>query len=72
MLLASGHVAGWPAARGGSQAIADAMAKRLAELGGTIETGRLVRSLDDVPDSRVVLFDVTPRQLLRICGDALP
>lgn len=72
MLLASGHVAGWPAARGGSQAIADAMAKRLAELGGTIETGRLVRSLDDVPSSRAVLFDVTPRQLVRICGDALP
>ena len=35
-------------------------------------TGRVVRSLDDVPDSRAVLFDVTPRQLLRICGDALP
>lgn len=72
MLLASGHVAGWPTARGGSQAIADAMAKRLAELGGTIETGRLVRSLDVVPSSRAVLFDVTPRQLVRICGDALP
>jgi len=72
MLLASGHVAGWPAARGGSQSIADAMAKRLTELGGSIETGRAVRSLEDVPDSRAVLFDVTPRQLLRICGDALP
>jgi phytoene dehydrogenase-like protein len=72
MLLASGHVAGWPSARGGSQAIPDAMAKRLAELGGTIETGRTVRSLEDVPDSRAVLFDVTPRQLTRICGDALP
>lgn len=72
MLLASGHVAGWPSARGGSQAIAEAMAKRLAELGGTIETGRMVGSLDDLPDSRAVLFDVTPRQLLRICGDALP
>ncbi len=72
MLLASGHVAGWPSARGGSQAIADAMAKRLAELGGSIETGRMVHSLDDIPDSTAVLFDVTPRQLLRICGDALP
>ena len=72
MLLASGHVAGWPTARGGSQSIADAMAARLAELGGTIETSRPVRSLDDVPLSRAVLFDVTPRQLLRICGDALP
>jgi phytoene dehydrogenase-like protein len=72
MLLASGHAAGWPSARGGSQAIADAMAKRLGELGGTIETGHPVRTLEDVPDSQVVLFDVTPRQLLRICGEALP
>jgi phytoene dehydrogenase-like protein len=72
VLLASGHVAGWPVARGGSQAITTAMAKRLVELGGTIETGRWVRSLADVPESRAVLFDVSPRQLLEICGDALP
>jgi phytoene dehydrogenase-like protein len=72
MLLASAHVAGWPVARGGSQAIADAMARELESLGGTIETGRWVRSLDDVPASKAVLFDVTPAQLLEICGDALP
>jgi phytoene dehydrogenase-like protein len=72
MLLASAHVAGWPVPRGGSQAIAAAMASRLQELGGTIEMGRPVRSLADVPPSKAVLFDVTPRQLLAICGDALP
>ena len=72
MLLASAHVAGWPVARGGSQAIVDAMAAQLAELGGRIETGRTVRSLADVPESAAVLFDVTPRQLLAICGDELP
>lgn len=72
MLLASGHVAGWPVAKGGSQAIVDAMAARLAELGGTIETNRAVRTLADMPPSQAVLFDVTPRQLLDICGDALP
>ncbi len=72
MLLASGHVAGWPTARGGSQAIADALASRLKELGGQVETGRPVTTLADLPDSRAVLFDLTPRQVLRICGDALP
>jgi phytoene dehydrogenase-like protein len=72
MLLVSGHVAGWPVARGGSQAIAEAMAKQLVELGGTIETGRTVRSLDDIPPSKAVLFDLTPRQVLDICGGALP
>lgn len=72
MLLVSGHVAGWPVAKGGSQAIADAMAEQLAELGGTIQTGRRVHSLDDIPPSKAVLFDLTPRQVLDICGDALP
>jgi phytoene dehydrogenase-like protein len=45
MLLASAHVAGWPVVRGGSTRIAEAMAARLAELGGQIETGHRVRSL---------------------------
>lgn len=72
MLLASAHVAGWPVAKGGSQAIVDAMASRLSELGGTIEINRAVRTLDDIPPSKAVLFDVTPRQLLSICGEGLP
>jgi phytoene dehydrogenase-like protein len=72
MLLASGHVAGWPAVRGGTQRLAEAMTARLHELGATIETGRRVRSLDDVPPSRVVLFDLTPQQMVDICGDDLP
>lgn len=72
MLLSSAHVAGWPVAKGGSQSIADAMAARLAELGGTIGTGHPVRTMADIPPSTAVLFDVTPRQLLDICGDDLP
>ena len=36
-----------------------------ASLGGEIETGRSSRSLDDLPSAKVVLFDVTPRQLAR-------
>ena len=71
MLLASGHVAGWPCVRGGSEQLIEAMASRIKELGGEIEVGRPVRSLADVPESRAVLFDVTPRQLLRICGGGL-
>ena len=71
MLAASAHVAGWPCIRGGSERLIDAMASRIRELGGEIETSRPVRSMGDVPDSRAVLFDVTPRQLLRIAGDDL-
>jgi phytoene dehydrogenase-like protein len=72
VLLTLGHVAGWPVARGGSQAIADALASYLRSLGGEIETGRPVESLGDLPRARAVLCDVTPRQLVRIAGDRLP
>ncbi len=72
VLLALGHAFGWPVARGGSQAIADAMAAYLRSLGGEIRTGVEVRSLADLPEARALLFDVTPRQLVAICGEALP
>ncbi len=38
VLLLLGHAVGWPAAVGGSQAIADALASLLRSLGGEIET----------------------------------
>jgi phytoene dehydrogenase-like protein len=72
MLGVSGHAYGWPVARGGSQKIADALAAHLRTLGGSIITGRRVGSMADLPPARAYLFDVTPRQLLSIAGDALP
>jgi phytoene dehydrogenase-like protein len=72
VLLSLGHAVGWPVARGGSQAITEAMRAYLESLGGTVETDREIRSLADVPDSSAVLFDTTPRQLAAICGDELP
>lgn len=66
MLGASGHAVGWPVAKGGSQAIADALASYLRALGGEIQTGRFVESLDELPTAKAVLLDVTPRQLLAL------
>jgi len=66
------HVEDWPVARGGSHAITRALASLLEGLGGRIETGRRVERLADVPASRIVLFDTSPDQLVRIAGDALP
>jgi phytoene dehydrogenase-like protein len=71
-LLALAHTHGWPFLRGGSQAIADALAKRLRELGGEIETGHNVTDIDGLPSAGVVLCDVTPKQLLALAGDQLP
>jgi phytoene dehydrogenase-like protein len=63
-----GHAYGWPLARGGSQSIADAMALLLRSLGGEIQTGRRVTSLEELPPARAVLLDLTPRQIVRIAG----
>lgn len=71
-LIAAGHHAGWPVAAGGSQSIVDAMAGLLTKLGGTIETGVQVTSLDELPPARVTLFDTSPRALAAIAGERLP
>ncbi len=68
---ATGHAVGWPAAKGGSQRIADALVAYLRSLGGTVETGRRITALADLPPARVVLFDLTPRQVVAIAGDRL-
>jgi phytoene dehydrogenase-like protein len=72
VLMVAGHATGWPAAKGGSIAIIEAMASYLRSLGGEIRTSHPVRSLRDVPYARAVLFDVTPRQLVYIAPDDLP
>jgi phytoene dehydrogenase-like protein len=67
-----GHAVGWPIAKGGSQSIANALASCLKSLGGMIQVGRSVSSMDDIPRTRAVLFDVTPRQFARIALRRLP
>jgi phytoene dehydrogenase-like protein len=68
VLMAIAHLKGWPIPRGGSQSIADALASYFRSIGGKIETSLYVRSLDQLPSSHAVLFDVTPKQLLEIAG----
>lgn len=72
VLLALGHAVGWPVARGGSQAIPDAMRAELESLGGAVEVGHEIRSLRDLPAAKVIVFDLSPRRMVEICGDQLP
>jgi phytoene dehydrogenase-like protein len=66
------HRNGWPVARGGSQAIADALAAAVRERGGRIETGRAVRSLAELPAADAIVFDLAPRAVADIAGERLP
>jgi phytoene dehydrogenase-like protein len=51
-LLAAGHATGWPILRGGAQALPDALARYLEDLGGRIETGHEVTQL---PEADLIL-----------------
>jgi phytoene dehydrogenase-like protein len=72
VMLGSAHHDGWPFPEGGAGQITRALAAELESLGGTIETGREVASLDDLPRSRLALFDTSPRALGNIAGRRLP
>ncbi len=72
MFCIAAHSSGWPIAKGGAQSISRLLAGYLESLGGKIETDCRITSLDELPDSKVVLFDTTPSLMLQIAGDALP
>jgi phytoene dehydrogenase-like protein len=72
VFLAVAHACGWPVARGGSQQIAQALASYLRSLGGEIETGAPVTSIEELPRARAILCDVGPRQLITLAGSRLP
>jgi phytoene dehydrogenase-like protein len=48
------------------------MADAVTAAGGTVETGRWIRSLADLPPARAVLLDVTPHALIGLAGGRLP
>jgi phytoene dehydrogenase-like protein len=72
MLGMLGHAVGWPIPTGGAQMISQALLQHLTMLGGRIQTGVFIKSLSQLPRTRVILFDTTPRQLIQIAGDKLP
>jgi phytoene dehydrogenase-like protein len=72
LLISACHRNGWPVARGGSQAIVNALAAVVREHGGRIETGRPVRSLDELPDADAIVLDLAPGAVVEIAGGRLP
>ncbi len=72
VLAAAGHAYGWPFAHGGSQRVADALAALFRARGGTIETDYRVGRMEQVSRARVVLFDLTPRQVVPVAGSEWP
>ena len=63
------HINGWPLPKGGAQQITNALEACFKKLGGEIQTGCMITSLQQLPPSKIILLDVTPAQLLSIAGD---
>ena len=72
ILAMLGHAVGWPIVQGGSQRLAGAMQRYFMDLGGDIITGHSVTSLEDIPDTRALLFDLTPRQIINLASHRFP
>jgi phytoene dehydrogenase-like protein len=66
------HRYGWPVAAGGSASITSAMVSLLGDLGGSLETGVRVDSLDELGTPDIVMLDVAPRAAARIAEGRMP
>ncbi|WIM68060.1 NAD(P)/FAD-dependent oxidoreductase [Corynebacterium breve] len=67
-----GMTRGWPVARGGTQAIVDALSSVITLNGGKLHTGREVTDLRELPPADATVLNLTPRQILRLRGTDLP
>jgi phytoene dehydrogenase-like protein len=71
LLTTLGHSVGWPVIEGGSSNLIAAMVRAVEDAGGAVFTDQWVTSLEELPPSRAVLLDVTPRSLLELGGGRL-
>lgn len=72
MLTAGAHAHGWPVARGGSGAIAAALASILRSLGGTVETGNRVKDFSSLAGYDIVMLDLAPDAAARLLDGHQP
>ena len=68
VFLMAGNAKGWPLPRGGSASLGKALAAYFQALGGAIQTGTYITALSQLPSSRALLLDLSPRQLLQLGG----
>ena len=66
MLMMSGHARGWPVAKGGSQAIANALKALLQSLGGEVIVSRPIADLSELPQADFTFFDLVPSKLISL------
>lgn len=68
VLLAVAHKYGWPFPQGGASSLSEALISYYQSLGGKLHLSFPVTHINELPLSQVYVFDLTPRQLLKIGG----
>ncbi|MGC1648243.1 MAG: NAD(P)/FAD-dependent oxidoreductase [Candidatus Sulfotelmatobacter sp.] len=71
LMAVPAHAVGWPIASGGAQSLTNALCSFLSTLGGGVHTSTPVQSLGALDSYDLFLCDLTPRQLVKICGQRL-
>ncbi len=70
-LTTTAHADGWPVIEGGSVGLVEALASDVVDAGGIVHTGRWIKSLNELPAARAVLFDTSTETLASVAGDRL-
>jgi phytoene dehydrogenase-like protein len=63
------HRKGWGFPEGGTQSLANALASYFKSLGGEIEFNCPIEKIGQLPESKVILFDTSPAQMIEIAGE---
>ncbi|RPI24314.1 MAG: NAD(P)/FAD-dependent oxidoreductase [Acidobacteria bacterium] len=68
VLAVLAHRVGWPFPESGAGRLSEALVSYLVSLGGEVRTSHPVSHLADLPPSRVVLLDLSPKPVLELAG----
>ncbi|HET7361141.1 MAG TPA: NAD(P)/FAD-dependent oxidoreductase, partial [Salinimicrobium sp.] len=68
VLTATAHKFGWPFPKGGAANYINALLKYYYSLGGKLFLNSNIEDLQELPTADAYLFDLTPKQLLKIKG----
>lgn len=72
VLTTMAHRYGWPFPKGGAQNFINALLSYYISLGGELFLNNHIKHLEELPQAKSYLFDVTPKQLLEIEGIDFP
>ncbi|WP_339647209.1 NAD(P)/FAD-dependent oxidoreductase [uncultured Salegentibacter sp.] len=72
VLSTMAHKYNWPFPKGGAQNFINSMLSYYTSIGGELHLEKNITQLDGLPESKTYLFDLTPKQLLKIKGTDFP